>query len=70
MNEKIKVLVVTLKGDVKYQIGMDKKVSDVLKEIQNCKDEFYPIIDNCAVRKSEIISVESVEYDPNKEGNQ
>lgn len=65
MNEKIKVLVITLKGNIKYQIGnVDKKVSDVIKEIKESESDFYQIIDACAVKISEIISVEIVECDP------
>jgi len=68
MSNKIKVLVITIKGDIKYQIGMDKKVSDVLKEINECKTEFYQAIEQCAIKTSEIISVESVEYDASEGG--
>ena len=60
----MKVLVVTLKGDTKYQFGIDKTVPDVLKEIQECKSDFYQVIDTCAIKISQIISVESVEYNP------
>jgi len=60
----IRVLVITLKGDTKYQFGIDKTVPVVLKEIQECKFDFYQALDTCAVKISQIISVESVEYNP------
>ena len=60
----IRVLVITLKGDTKYQFGVDKTVPVVLKEIQECESDFYKVIDTCAIKISQIISVESVEYNP------
>ncbi len=63
-----KVLVITLKGDHKYQFGIDKNVKDVLGEINYRlagKDEFYFPVDTCAIRVNEIVSVEQFEYDPN-----
>lgn len=56
---------ITLKGDVKYQIGIDKTVDQVLKEVGKSKGDFYRIIPTCAIKISEIISVEKIEI---KEG--
>jgi len=63
----MKVLVVTLKGDTKYQFGIDKMVPDVLKEIQECKSDFYHVLDTCAIKISQIISIESVEHNPEED---
>lgn len=59
-----KVLVITVKGDHKYQIGIDKSVDEVIREIEACKSPFYKVIDVCAVKISEIVSIEQFEYDP------
>lgn len=58
------VLVVVIKNGTKYQIGIEKSVAEVLKEIRNCEDEFYTVIDHCAIRIDQIVSVEKFEYDP------
>lgn len=63
----INVVVITLKGDIKYQFGIDKKVSEVIEDIENCKSGFYQVVDTCSIKVSEIISVETFKYDPKKE---
>ncbi|APC48951.1 hypothetical protein BME96_12440 [Virgibacillus halodenitrificans] len=63
----IKVLVIVTKNGTKYQIGIDKPVPGVLKEISKTKGRFYLPIDSCAIDKNEIVSVEQYEFDP-KEG--
>lgn len=57
-----KVLVITLKGDIKYSFGIDKPVTKVLKEIESCKKPFYQVCETCAILINEIVSVESYDY--------
>lgn len=58
-----KVIVIVTKTGTKYQIGIDKSVTEVLNEIRATKDDYYLIYENCAIRKDEIVSVEQFEYD-------
>lgn len=64
MDGSVKVLVITLEGDIKYNFGDKRTVPEVLKEIEECEGEFFQVIDACAIKKSEIISVESVDIKP------
>ena len=59
-----KVIVIVVKNGTKHQIGIDKSVASVLNEISACKSDFYQIIDACAIKISEIVSVEQFEYNP------
>ena len=63
-----KLLVITIKGDHKYQFGTDKSVAEVLHEIKKTRGDFYVIYDACAIRKNEIVSIEQFEYDSKAEG--
>lgn len=56
-----KQLVFVVKNGVKYQIGIDKSVAEVINEINYCKSDFYQVVDTCAIRKDEIVSVEQFE---------
>lgn len=58
------VLVIVIKNGTKYQIGIEKSVAEVLKEIKDCKNDFYEVIEHCAIRTDQIVSVEKFEYDP------
>lgn len=62
-----KVICIVVKNGTKYQIGIEKSVSEIINEINACKDNFYKIVDSCAIHIDEIVSVEQFEYDPNKE---
>ncbi len=65
-----KVLVIVTKNGFKYQIGIEKSVVEVLNEIIACKNDFYQIHENCAIKATEIVSVEQFEYDlEEEEGN-
>lgn len=64
-----KVIVIVVKNGVKYQIGIKKSVTEILNEINDCKEEFYQIHENCAIRIDEIVSVEQFEYNP-KQGDE
>lgn len=59
-----KVIVIVTKNGTKYQVGIDKSVTEVINEINACKSDFYQVIDQCAIKVSEIVSVEQFEYDP------
>ncbi len=59
-----KILVITVKGDHKYQIGIEKSVDEAIREIDACESSFYKVIDNCAIKISEIVSIEQFEYNP------
>lgn len=59
-----KIIVIVTKNGTKYQIGNEKSVAEVLNEINASKGDFYQIVDTCAIRKSEIVSVEQFHYDP------
>lgn len=63
----IKTLLITLEGDIKYEFGIDKDVSEVVKEIRACKNDFYQVMDTCAIKKSKIFSVENHFYTPKEE---
>ena len=58
-----KIIVITVKNGAKYQIGLDKSVSAILNELSACKSDYYSVIDNCAIRVSEIVSVEKFDVD-------
>lgn len=64
-----KVLVIVTKNGTKYQVGINKSVSEVLNEISSCKSDFYQVVDTCAIKKDEIVSIEQYEYDPKGNGN-
>lgn len=59
-----KIIVIVTKNGTKYQIGNEKSVEEVLNEISASKNDFYQIVDTCAIRKSEIVSVEQFKYNP------
>lgn len=63
----IKTLLITLEGDIKYEFGIDKDVSEVVKEIRACKHDFYQVVETCAIKKSKIISIENHFYNPKEE---
>lgn len=52
------IIVIVTKNGVKYQLGLDKKVNEVLNEIAACKSDFYVVADTCAIKVDEITSVE------------
>ena len=58
------MLVITVKGDHKYTIGIEKSVAEVIKEIDKCESPFYQVLDTCAIKINEIVSVEQFEYKP------
>lgn len=58
-----KVIVVTVKGDHRYTVQSDKSVCQILKEISKNKSEFYMLNENCAIRNSEVVSVEHFEVE-------
>ena len=58
-----KIIVITVKNGTKYQIGLEKSVTTILNELTACKSDFYSVIDNCAIKISEIVSVENFEVD-------
>ena len=57
-----KIIVITLEGDIKYQIGIDKTVEEVLSEIAESTTEFYNVVPECSIKKEKIMSVEQVIY--------
>lgn len=59
-----KVIVIVTKNGTKYQIGISKSVVEVVNEIKSCKSDFYQVIETCAIKTSEIVSVEQFEYNP------
>lgn len=59
-----KVLVIVVKNGVKYQFGIEKSVSEVVNEVAACKSDFYQVVNTCAIKVSEIVSIEQFEYDP------
>lgn len=61
------VLIITLKGDIRYHFGIEKKVKEVVKEIEECQSDYYHVIDTCAIRKSDIVSVEIQKYQAERE---
>lgn len=61
-----KLILITVKNGVKYQLGIKKSVAEVINEIRSCKDDFYQVINNCAIRKDQIVSVEQFEYNSNE----
>jgi len=63
----VKVLLIVTKNGTKYQFGIDKSVSKVVNEIDNCDNNYYHVVDTCAIKVSEIVSVEQFEYNPNQE---
>lgn len=65
--KKVKVIVITTTNGTKFEIGTDKNISSVLNEISSCKADFYSIIDSCAIKKSEIVSVEKFEVEVGEE---
>lgn len=65
-----KVLVIVTKNGIKYQIGTEKSVDDVLKEIETCNSPFYKVVETCAIKASEIVSVEQFKYDPEGQGEE
>lgn len=56
-----KVIVIVTKSGTKYTIGLEKSVNTILNEIHACKSEFYNFVDQCAIRISEIASIEQFE---------
>ncbi|OAK72695.1 hypothetical protein [Lederbergia galactosidilytica] len=66
-----KVLVIVTQNGTKYQFGIRKSVSEVVNEVAACKSDYYQVLDTCAIKISEILSIEQFEYDPNaEEGNE
>lgn len=59
----INVIVIVVKNGTKYQLGIDKSVSEVINEIEACKSTYYQVIDTCAIKVSEIVSVEKFQYE-------
>lgn len=59
-----KMLVITVTGDHKYSIGNEKSVGEVIQEINNSYSDYYMPVDTCAIKISEIVSIEQFEYDP------
>ncbi len=62
------ILQITVKSDIKYQLGIDKSVDETLKEIEKCKGAFYKPYKHCAIKKDEIVSVEKYEVEVNNDG--
>lgn len=63
-----KIIVITVKGDHKYQIGIEKAVAEVLSEIESSAGEFYQVLPECAIRIDQIVSVESFQINPESVG--
>ncbi|MYL56328.1 hypothetical protein GLW20_02285 [Virgibacillus halodenitrificans] len=59
-----KIIVIVVKNGTKYQFGLDKGVNQVVNEIAACQSDFYQVLETCAIRKDEIVSVEQFEYNP------
>lgn len=68
-NKPIKILVITLEGDIKYKFGIDKDASEVIKEIRSTENDFYQVVETCAIKKDKIISIENHFYNPKEEVN-
>ncbi len=62
-----KAIAIVTKSGIKYTIGGKKTVSEVLNEINACQSDFYQVHENCAIRVSEIASVEMFEYEAEQE---
>lgn len=57
--EMQEVLIITVKGNHQYTFHeLGKSVKEVLKEINDCKEKFYEVFEDCAIVVSEIVSVE------------
>lgn len=52
------VIVIVTKSGKTYTIGSEKSVQEVLNEINACKSDFFTFIDTCAIKVSEIASIE------------
>lgn len=59
-----KIIVIVAKNGIKYQLGIDKSVTEIINEINACKGMFYQVIEECAIKIDEIVSVEQFEYNP------
>lgn len=59
-----KAIVIVVKTGIKYQVGIEKSVSEIINEITACKSDFYYVVDTCAIKVDEIVSVEQFEYNP------
>lgn len=65
-----KVIVIVVKNGVKYQLGIKKSVVEIINELSASKSDFYLVHENCAIRVSEIVSVEQFEYEPEEESKE
>lgn len=63
----VNIIVIVVKNGTKYQIGLDKSVSDILNEIGACKSDFYQVYKDCAIKVDEIVSIEKFEYEQKEE---
>ncbi|MBP1917173.1 hypothetical protein J2Z23_004158 [Lederbergia galactosidilyticus] len=59
-----KVLVIVTNNGTKYQFGIEKSVSQITNEVAACKSDYYQVVDTCAIKPDEIVSIEQFEYDP------
>lgn len=62
------VLVITVKGNFKYQFDSEKSVEQVMEEIE-ASNGFYFVYENCALKKEEIVSVEKFQVNIEEDDN-
>lgn len=62
-----KTIVITVEGNIIYQLGLDKSVEEVLKEIE-AAETYYLAAPTCAIKKDKILSVEYFEDEEEANG--